>query len=615
MDITLATTALQHLSTGVLIVNQRGDIIFCNHWLHNHCSLSSDAMEDEKIEKLFPRFREARIKNALSDAMQYGISSTLSYSIHKNIFPLSKVDGETIDHTVTIQGLPNREEEDDQLALIQITDVSSSTKRERWLRKAQHNAEEANLAKDEFLAAMSHELRTPLTTIIGNSELLAEQEHDFYKQELIHSIEIAGRSQLALVNDVLDMSKIEAGKFAINDLPYNLSSLLRDLEYLFSTRAKDSGIAFHVQQEQPEDYLLLGDGQRIGQILINLLSNAFKFTEEGAITLSTITTEHHLIFKVEDTGIGMSTQILDNLFQRFEQADQSISRRFGGTGLGLFISEKLATLMDGTIDVSSKEGVGSIFELVLPYRKSPIPATHANVRSSDAQPKVQLSGHILVAEDTLEIQQLERRILESMGLSVTTANNGQEAIDYATANNFDLILMDMQMPELDGIEATRTLRATGNSTPVVALTANVLPKHRESFKQAGCNGFLSKPIDKHELQHMLQQHLPQSPESSSTASSRHEAINETLMELFINGCRKNRSALQEALSTGDLDSIYNTAHKIKGSAQSFGHAELGEAGKKICELINNGEDDKVIEQVEALISMLVTTIHVSTGPV
>ena len=375
---------------------------------------------------------------------------------------------------------------------------------------AQAEAITANSAKDEFLASMSHELRTPLTSIIGNSEYLKEREREQELQEVIGDIEAAGRSQLALVNDLLDMSKIQSGKFSIDEVPYDISVLLRDIEHMISIRAHEADLKVVVEQKNVEKYQLIGDGQRIGQILINLISNAIKFTATGSVELTTWVDAGKIIFQVKDSGIGMSAQQQEQLFQKFQQADGSISKRFGGTGLGLYISLNLAEMMGGTIDVSSQEGVGSIFKIILPYRPSKTRVTDLVEKAkTESMLDEKLTGHILIAEDTPELQILERRILEKMGLTVTAVANGQEAVDAAMGQKFDLILMDMQMPVMDGIEATRTLREGGNQTHVIALTANVMKKHRDLFEEAGCDDFLSKPIDRSELRQMLKQYLNQ----------------------------------------------------------------------------------------------------------
>ncbi|MBT7308130.1 MAG: response regulator, partial [Gammaproteobacteria bacterium] len=356
-----------------------------------------------------------------------------------------------------------------------------------------------------------HELRTPLTTIIGNCELLADQTHNSENRQLIHSIEVAGRSQLTLVNNILDLSKIESGKFTIEALPYNLMKLLNEVEQIFTTQVKDAGIDLRIKLQSPLPFQLLGDDQRIRQILTNLIGNAIKFTQQGSVSVTIQREESLLCFRIQDSGVGIAAEDLKRLFDRFEQANSSISRRFGGSGLGLHISAQLAKQMGGSIAVESTLGEGSTFLLNLPYQESNLPtparetsATHTRATALNEQ----LRGTVLVAEDTPELQLLERRILESIGVRVTIADNGKEALALATTEPFDLILMDMQMPVMDGIEATKKLRAIHNTTPIVALTANVMQKHRDAFFQAGGDDFLSKPINRTELKSILTRYLP-----------------------------------------------------------------------------------------------------------
>lgn len=373
----------------------------------------------------------------------------------------------------------------------------------------------ANKAKDEFLASMSHELRTPLTAIIGNSELLLNGDFcgsaDCMHVDgipIVESIHIAGKSQLALVNDILDMSKIESGKFDIDDAPYDLQQLLSTLNLMFSKQAKEVDLVLNVEQCNREDMLLLGDAQRITQILNNLVSNALKFTKSGEVVVKSTVDGAHLIFTVRDSGIGMSDEVLERLFTRFEQADSSISRRFGGSGLGLFISKNLTELMGGEIEVSSVEGVGSTFTVTLPYKKTAIPVKRVPEKvKQQSVPNEGLTGHVLVAEDTPLLQKLLQAMLEKMGVTVTIAENGQEAVTKMMQQSFDLILMDMQMPVVSGIEATRQLREAGYETPIIAVTANVLQKHKTAFEEAGCNGFIGKPFEEKDLQEVLNLYL------------------------------------------------------------------------------------------------------------
>ncbi|HIJ22150.1 MAG: response regulator [Gammaproteobacteria bacterium] len=371
---------------------------------------------------------------------------------------------------------------------------------------SEYEAKAASRAKDEFLATMSHELRTPLSVIIGNSEILLDEINRQRHQEMIRLIKTAGNNQLALVNGILDISKIESGKFKIEERPYVLSELLDDIKQMLSIKLT-SETFFILEQKNEESFKLCGDAQRISQVLINLVGNAIKFTEKGEVRLETEVVNNNLQFTIVDTGIGMSPEIVDQLFQRFHQADNSISRRFGGTGLGLYISYSLAQLMGGDIEVTSQIGVGSTFHLKLPYRPSDVLVQRKPSSLPPDQQKKLLHGHVLVVEDTPEMQLLERRILEKLGITVTTAENGQEAVDLATSKSFDLILMDMQMPIMDGIEATRTIRKQGIETPIVPLTANIMQKHRDAFAVTGCDDFLAKPIDHTALLQVLYHYL------------------------------------------------------------------------------------------------------------
>jgi CheY-like chemotaxis protein len=301
--------------------------------------------------------------------------------------------------------------------------------------------------------------------------------------------------------------------------------------------------------------------------------------------------------------------VLDELFKRFEQADQSISRRFGGSGLGLFISESLASLMGGEIDASSIQDQGSKFQLTIPYQRSDIPAyqqgDHASNFSSVLSER--FSGEVLVAEDTVELQLLERRILEALGATVSVVNNGKLALEAAMGRPFDLILMDMQMPEMDGIEATEALRANGYSGPIVALTANVMQKHRDAFNQAGCDAFLGKPIDKQELKALLKQYLSCQPIQPAVtpeerpAAKQDEMVDDELMAIFVQSANNHREKLIDALSAKNWRQIRETAHTIKGSATSFGYPELSQLGKEICDAMDQGEQESVTDQVLKLL--------------
>ncbi len=418
------------------------------------------------------------------------------YWVRGSIVPFRNPEGEIYKY-ISIQG--------------DITDLKRMEEEQRdrqvELVKARNEAERSNRAKDEFIATMSHELRTPLAVIIGNSGLLRPcLVNDPEGEKLRQAIKVSGQSLLALVNDVLDMTKMEAGKLTIVDGFYNLQRLVEEMEAMFAFSVEDAGLQLEVECTVEPTCLLQGDEQRIRQILVNLLNNAIKFTHQGRVQLRVSVVGERLQFEVRDTGIGIDPDTVGQLFNRFQQADSSISRRFGGTGLGLYISRNLAERMGGEITVESVPGEGSCFCLLLPYQYSE-QCLEEGLELQEHSSTAALSAKLLMAEDTPLLQQLGRRILERMGCTVTIVGNGLEAVESATRQRYDLILMDLQMPEMDGIEATRQLREHGVETPIVALTANVLQEHREAFDQAGGSGFLTKPIDEQELRQVVDRSL------------------------------------------------------------------------------------------------------------
>ncbi len=367
--------------------------------------------------------------------------------------------------------------------------------------------------RDEFLASMSHELRTPLTAILGYCDILLDGQSDPGQRKCLKAIRSSGEGQLALVNDILDMSKIESGKFTVEMAPFSLESVVDEVQSMLSVKAQDAGLALEVSQSEQEPFNLLGDRQRIKQVLINLVGNAIKFTEQGSVTLAVERENRDILFDVTDTGIGIKPENIDNLFQRFEQEDGTIARRFGGSGLGLFISQNLAELMGGSLTVRSEYGKGSTFSFRIPYVISDVTEQPGIESQQSDEPSQQLRGRVLLAEDTPILQQLLKRMLTKFGLEVDIAENGVVAVEKVLSGSYALVLMDMQMPEMDGIEATRVLRSKGVTLPVIATTANVMQKHIDRFNEAGCDDFLGKPIDQEQLKATLQKYLRADEES------------------------------------------------------------------------------------------------------
>ena len=388
------------------------------------------------------------------------------------------------------------------------------------LQKAYKKAEEATVIKSEFLANMSHEIRTPLTAIIGFAEtkLFSEQSEE-QKQNAIQTIIRSGKHLLQIINDILDLSKVEANKLEIESVELSPFELLVDVERLVRPEAEEKGLGFSINYIFPLPEYIKSDPLRLKQILINLCNNAIKFTEQGYITINVScncdTANNGIVFEVVDTGIGIKEEEQYLIFHAYRQADSSTTRKFGGTGLGLSLSKLLAEKMSGTLTVTSEVGKGSKFKLFLAsemvpgskvvFDKEHLPAV-TQVKEY-TMPAGHLSGSVLLAEDNLDNQELLLIYLHRMGLNVTVVENGKLAVEAATKNNFDLVLMDMRMPVMGGLEAIRILRQQGFDRPIVALTANAMREDKAACFKAGCNGFLTKPIDVAHLNESISKYL------------------------------------------------------------------------------------------------------------
>jgi PAS domain S-box-containing protein len=525
------------------------------------------------------------------------------------------------------------------LAIITVAkDITARKQMERELLDAKATAEAASRAKSAFVANMSHEIRTPMTAILGYADLLThptQGEED--RRRCIQTIRRNGEHLLTVINDILDVSKIEAGKMTTEKITCSPVQIVADVAALMKVRAVDKYLGFDVRYIGAIPQAIQTDPTRLRQILMNLLGNAIKFTHQGSVKLlvsladSIDAANPRLRFDVVDTGVGLTTEQLDLLFRPFAQADNSTTRKFGGTGLGLTISKRLAMMLGGDLTVRSEAGQGSTFTLIVqtgPLRgvamlDSPQALVDAGESQLHRADTIRLEGRVLLAEDGPDNRVLITFYLRQAGLEVEEVENGALARDRALeslkkGNPYDLILMDMQMPELDGYGATAQIRKANYRSPIVALTAHAMGGDREKCLAAGCDDFAVKPVDHEALMTTLKKYLRErsEPASATAAASattpmaappQLDLANNTtlsklmskpatakLVERFLAGLPQRTNALQEALAAQEMNQLKVLAHQLKGAAGGYGFAAVSQAAAKLESAIISGSDKSVI---------------------
>nr|WP_145552146.1 ATP-binding protein [Variovorax boronicumulans] len=522
------------------------------------------------------------------------------------------------------------------------------------LVEAKERAEDAAASKGRFLATMSHEIRTPINAIMGMGYLALKSAVDARQRDQLLKIQGAAEHLLGILNDILDFSKIEAGRVDIECIDFALDQVLQNLRTVVAEKAEVKGLAFTIATAADVPPHLRGDPLRLGQVLINYATNAIKFTERGAVDVQVRVDAQDaggvlLRFAVRDTGIGLTPEQVGRLFQSFSQADQSTTRRFGGTGLGLAICKNLVALMGGEVGVDSTPGQGSTFWFTARLQVGSAQAVHALPAADPARLDALRGHHVLLAEDNLLNQEIARELLAEVGITVDVAGNGREALELATTRPYALVLMDMQMPEMDGIEATREIRRSvpAAQLPIVAMTANAMAADRERCLAAGMDDFLSKPIDLQALWQCLLRWLAGKspakpapaapvaatplvapPASSSTASARalriegldtqrgmrqlggREALYLRMVRSFAASQADAVARMRHALQQRDTGEARRIAHTLRGLAAGIGADPLARlAGELEIGLAADQPTSALAPQLDATECLLLPLVH------
>lgn len=505
-------TILSSLSEGIVGVNVHGEITFMNDAALQILGLQESSSLGKKAHALFHHSysdgtpymdQNCPSLQTLMDGQSRTVDAEVFWRSDGSCFPVEYTTSPLYQGGALI-GL-----------IIVFRDITERQALIDALSQAKEAAEDANRAKSAFLANMSHEIRTPMNGIIGMGQLLLETPLNDEQKQYVEIVKNSGEHLLGLINNILDFSKVEAGKMELECCDFSLPSVLHDLMSLLNLKCKEKGIGLSLQMDEDVPLYLKGDPGKLRQILMNLIGNAIKFTQEGEVILRvklcSESTNLELKFQILDTGIGITEDQIAKLFKSFSQVDSSIARKFGGTGLGLVISKQLTELMGGQIGIQRRPEGGTHFWFTSVFERAD-PLVPQDPILIEKSIDLNLNAKILLVEDNVVNQKVARGFLSKLGLKTDLACDGLEAIHCFKEHEYDLILMDMQMPMMDGLASTRQIRelelSSGRRTPIVAMTANAMKEDYEACLQSGMDDFISKPILKEALLRILEKWIP-----------------------------------------------------------------------------------------------------------
>lgn len=490
---------------------------------------------------------------------------------------------------------------------------------EEEMQRSKLLAEESAKSKSDFVANMSHELRTPLGVILGFTDLVKKTALSVQQKEYIDAISSSGNSLMSIINDILDLSKLDAGKFIMESVAFSIPDLLHSVQTMFVSKAKNKNLELTCTVDEALSGYVTGDPMRLTQILVNLIGNAIKFTEKGGVYINCSTelvqgNDMVIKFSIRDTGIGIPKDKTAAIFDRFTQADSDITRKYGGTGLGLAITKQLIELQGGSISLKSQEGTGAEFVFTLPYTISD--HLHTAIAPQELSENLSFGSieKILVVDDNLFNQKLASNILQNNGFKVTVAENGTKALDILKTHSFDIILMDIQMPLMDGYKATQLIREMHINTPVIAMTAHALAGEKEKCIHAGMNDYLSKPFKEKDLLIKIARWNNDTVASNQETKkiidlsflmeqtrNNHSFIIE-MITLFKQEIPKETSRLQDAIDKADYPEIYSVTHSIRNTTGFFGINKL--IGNELMAIEKLANSRKGIEEIKQLYAIV-----------